>query len=83
MDFKFDLEAFINKHYAAILTSCFTDRDLQALVKYNSREFSAEYCNSHLYCTIDCSICLEEFRLNEIIIEHPGCLHLYHNSCLS
>lgn len=64
---------------AQILDVIENDNYLTDVNKYNTYVYDNQYSNPY---TNTCTICLENYKKGELIIELP-CKHLFHKECLS
>src|SRR3990167_2137378 len=76
---RFDITAFMKKHEVAIEKNPIQEKDIALLNDFCTSKFTGQGEQAHRN---ECVICLSEFNVDNIIITHPKCEHLYHPECV-
>jgi Ring finger domain len=76
---RFDIMAFMKLHELAIEKNPIKQQDIALLNDFCSSKFTGQGEEAHRN---ECVVCLSEFSVDEAVITHPKCAHLYHPDCL-
>jgi len=76
---RFNIQEFMKIHVLAIEKNPIKDKDIALLNDFCSSKFTGQGEQEN---RSECVVCLSEFNVDEAIVTHPKCTHLYHPECL-
>lgn len=80
---NFNLDEFLEKYRQSLDTFGMTEKDLTFLRTHFTHQFTEDQSQVSEDEKKICSVCLGHFELQDVVLPHPGCKHMFHWDCLS